>query len=1351
MVKLLSIFQLFFQQYILFFLFISSCFGQKIEFKKIEKPLSHSTIYDIVKHDGIMWIATREGLNAYDSYFIKKYYSSSNKNDLKSSEINCLLSTKNGLYIGTSLGLNKYNINNNNFDNIELEKNNKDAIKILFQSSNGKIFVGTQKSLFVLNESDKPTKIKDNAFIKSICEYKANIYWVAKGKKVILMNDIGETIKEYSLKFITEDNINYPDLTLFKDSKKNIWLGTPKGLYLFDPLKDDFIKVNLALNEKIESNRINKISEDNDNNLWLGTGSGITTYNIYNKSIKHFEQSYNPNLNQLSDKAINTLYFDDLGIMWIGTYFGGVNYTSPKGVGISKLLPGQNTIAGKVVSSIIQEKNGKIWIATEDAGITIFDRKNNIFSYLNNNDGLSSNNIHALKEDSFENIWIGTFLGGLNKYNKKTKQIQVFKHDVLSKNTLSNNYVYSLLEDSQKTLWVGTQAGLNIFNSSTNSFYLFKPEILGKEFIYDLLEDKKGNIWICTRFSGIYKYEKNAKKLIHYSFNVNKPSSFNSNQFVSAFEDSKNSIWFGSLNGGLLRFDNIQQNFKAISQKSGLPNNNIYGAMEDNFGTMWITSNNGLSKFNPKTNEIVNFNKDIGISTNQFNFKSLFKDREGYLYFGSIYGLNYFHPQKLNFNNKTPKIKFTGFKLFNKEVPVSENGILKQHLDLVKEIELNYSDNVIAFEFTKLDFESNSSNNYEYYLEGFENQWNKVGNRHNATYTNLSPGKYTFKVRTLTNANETNERNVILTINPPFWRSVWAYFLYLILIIAAIYFYAHLVDIFHKQKLAVELEKIEKEKNSEINNHKLNFFTFISHEFKTPLTLILASIESYFQNKHTNNTPPEELVSVKKSARKLQHLVRQLMEFRKIETDHAELDLKNGNIMEFIQKNLEAFYPLLKNKKINYNLKNSHSEYICFFDEDKVETIITNLISNAIKNTNEGGDIELKTNISDTLDEKNRSQLTLSIKDNGIGMTKETIARILNPFYYQNNNPNQKESTGLGLTLVHSLIKFLEGNIHIDSKAGEGTTINITVPLYFKHNSDSEKINTYNIDKIEAEFTSIETNNNENVENNDVEINNQLRILIVEDNIELNKFLQKHFSQKFKVINASNGAEALKKIEKRIPDIIISDVKMPIINGLTLCKKVKSDEKTSHIPFILLTGQTEDTDRLEGLGLGANAYITKPFNLIELDLLVRNLLRSSQNLESRFSSQFIKPEEIKISNNHEREFIKTVIDMVQENYADPNFNIELMASKIGVSRSLLHLKMKKSMNTNASDYIKEVRIKVAVNLLKQGFSVSEVTYKAGYNDPNYFSRVFKSEFGLSPSAYLHKEKEGIGKEDISLI
>lgn len=1321
------------------FTFANNCWGQNIKFEKLHLPLSHNTIYDITKDkDGLMWFATREGLNSYDSHSVKTYYGLTQKDtlsiSLESSEISCLLSTKKGLYIGTSLGLNKYNKTTETFEQIKLI-NNEEVILTLYEDANGNIFVGTQNGLYVLDKFDNAIKIKNDVSVKAICEYKSNVYWIALNSRILLINNLGETIKEYTIKQLTDENITYTNFTLFKDSAGRIWLGSSMGLFYFDESIDEFKQLSTPFNNNLESNVIRKIAQDNNNNLWLGTESGIFLYNLKSKSIKHYGQSFNENLNRLTDKSIYSLYFDNSGIMWIGTYFGGVNFTKPKGVGFHKLLPGQRTISGKAISDIIEDNNGKLWIGTEDSGITIFDKKNGSFEYLKDIDGLSSNNIHSLFEDSKDNIWIGTYLGGLNKYSKKTKRITVYKQDKNSNITISNNYVYAILEDKNNKLWVGTQFGLNIYNYQTNHFSLFKPEVLGKKFIYDLLEDKKGNIWICTRYSGIYKYNIKDSDLQQYRFGKNGNDVFSSNQFISAYEDSKENIWFGSLNGGILIYDSNKKQFNSLTQEDGLPNNNAYGAIEDCNGIIWITTNNGLSKYNPITKEIINFNSEIGLSTNQFNFKSLYKDRSGWLYFGSIYGLNYFHPDSLNFNEKNQKIKLTSFKLFNKEVPISNKGVLKQNIDLTNEITLDYSENVITFEFTALNFESNNSDNYEYFLEGFENDWNKVGNKHNATYTNLSPGKYNFRVRTYPNSEATNERSVILNINPPFWKSNLAVGIYIILFFAIILLYTRVVNIMHKQKLAIQLERVEKEKISELNKHKLNFFTFISHEFKTPLTLIIASIERYFQYAIPSKEYSEELVPIKKSADKLRHLVQQLMEFRKIETDHAELNLKKGNVILFIKNNFEAFLPLLNHKGILYKVKSSFSEYNCFFDADKIEMIVTNLVSNAIKNTDSGGYIEIKTDIGNTLDKKHRGILTISLKDTGKGIPAEKTEQVLNPFYYQDHT--SKHGSGIGLALVNSLTKYLEGSIKIDSKEGEGTNIIITIPLLLKYDEHKkiEFVDENSRPKIDIQ-TLIDINNEVSEEVYEKPLSNELRILIVEDNKELVRFLQMHFSHKFKVDTAFNGLDALNKIEKKIPDIIISDIKMPIMNGLSLCKKVKSNPKTSYIPFLLLTAQTEESDKLEALGIGADAYLTKPFILKELDLLVRNLLRSGQNLENRFAHKHIKQDSLNISNNQAREFIKMIEDTVENNYTDPSFTIETMATMIGISRSLLHTKMKKSMNLSASEYIKTIRLEKALDLMRQGYSISEVTYKVGYNDPNYFSRVFKKHFKKTPSSYL---------------
>ena len=1352
-IDVLSFLAIFKKETTLFFVLLITCFSgwsQSIEFKELDKKLSHSTVYDITKdEDGIMWFATREGLNSYDSHSIKTYYSSKHKDSIQTSlnnnEINCLLSSENGLYVGTHSGLNLFDKSTSTFKKIKLGEGNSENIKVLYKTSGNNILVGTTKGLYVIDRFNGITTLRKKTFVQGICEYKTNVYLLAISQKILLINNLGETIKDYSIKSLVEENINFGVLTLFRDNIGKIWLGTVNGLYYFDESKDEFIRVPIKFNKKrIESNFVRRIAEDNDNNLWLGTGYGIYIYNKNTKTTKHYGQSYNKNSGKLSDKSIYALYYDDLGIMWVGTYFGGINYTKPKGIGFSEMLPRQQTLSGKVVSDIIQDKNDNLWLGTEDNGITIIsDSSPPKFSYLSTKQGLSSDNIHALCEDYEGIMWIGTYLGGLNKYNPKTKTVKVFKRNETSKKSLSNNFVYSILEYSKDELWIGTQRGLNIYSKKTGDFYLFKPNELNNKFIYDLLRDNKGNIWICTRFSGIYKYNPQTDKLEHFTFGKNKDTIFSSNEFISAYQDSNGDIWFGSLKGGVLVYKETTNTFKSITQNDGLPNNNIYGAVEDKNNKIWLTSNKGLSQYNKETGQIVNFNEENGLTTSQFNFKALYKDQKNRLYFGSIYGLNYFHPDSLSVNTNIPKIKLTNFKLFNKEVPISKNGVLNKDIDLTKKITLNHTQNVITFEFTTLDFDSNSSNNYEYYLEPFEENWNKVNNKHSATYTNLSPGEYTFRVRTQANDKSTNERSVILTITPPFWKSNWAYAIYSLLILLSIYIYTRIVNVMHKQRMAVELERMEKDKISELSKHKLTFFTFISHEFKTPLTIIIASIERYFQNnKYNNQTPPKELISIKQNSIKLNHLIKQLMEFRKIETDHSKLQLKRGDIIQCIKKNFEVFQPMLDNKKINYKVKSSFSEYICFFDVDKLEMILTNLISNAIKNTPESKKIELYSTITNTLDKEGKSHITISVKDTGVGMSSEKIKKILNPFYHSTGS-NNYEGSGIGLTLVNSLTNFLGGSLSINSEEGLGTTIQVTIPLLLKLNLSSNEILEYketDLPKIGIEHLRDEIDYNELKDNYDGKLSNQLRMLIVDDNKELLNLLKKYFSNKYKVSCANDGVQAMMKIEKRTPDIIISDIRMPKMNGFTLCKKIKSDPKTSHVPFLLLSGKSDESDRLEGLGLGANAYINKPFNIEELSLLVKNLLSTSSHIETKFTNLFTDKSPVKASNNQEREFLKRIKDIVENNYSNSNFTIEHLATKMGISRTLIHIKLKKVLNKNASEYVKDYRLKIALSLLQQGFSISEAAYKTGYNDPNYFGRVFKKEFKMTPSEYLEKNR-----------
>ncbi|MCM8568298.1 ATP-binding protein [Gramella jeungdoensis] len=1313
--------------------------GQKQEFRNINsvQGLSHSTVYSITEDkNGFMWFGTREGLNRYDGYEVETYYSQKSDtadSGLLDNQINYLLSSSQGLLIGTRNGLNRYEPELDKFTSEFSGTQISESVRVLFETGNNRIFIGTSNGLYILNNDHQIEKLVNNVTVRALCNYKTNVHWMGLNTQVWMINDSGEVIKKYTLTpEITDSGTSFNINILFKDKENNIWLGTSKGLYLFNENKDSFEFHEIDKNHEIEANVIRTISEGNDGRLWVGTESGIFLYDLKTGTSEHYKHSFEKEPGSLTDKSIYSLYQSDEGITWIGTYFGGVNYTAPQNKGFQKLLPGDSnsSLHGKAVSQIISDNKDNIWIATEDGGISILNRKKNSFSYLNTKNGLSSNNIHSLYEDNNGYIWIGTFLGGLNRYDKTTGEITHFKHRNNDPTSISNNYVYSIMQDKDDRLWVGTQYGLNIYNPASGNFILFKPETFGNKFIYDMLQDETGDLWICTRFNGIYRYRSSKDIIEHYS-----GKDINSDQIVSVSETSDGDIWFGTLSGGLLKWEESNGSFENYTEYDFLPNNNVYEIVEGPKKELWLTTNKGLVKYEPELDTAITFTNKDGLTSNQFNFKSGYKDDKGWLYFGTINGLTYFHPDSLKTNLPSSEIQITGFQLFNKEVPVGQKSILKNSISFTDSISLKHHQNVITFEFAALNYQP--GNNYAYYLEGFEDNWNKVGDKRTATYTNLSPGDYTFRVQTLP-LNSSPEKSIHLTILPPFWQTKWAYTIYFILLLAGIYAYWRFVRFIHNQKLAVQLEKVEKEKIKEVNQHKLNFFTFISHEFKTPLTLIIASIDKYIKGHAVNLSQSDELASIKKSAGKLQHLIQQLMEFRKIETSHVEQNLKKGDVILFLKDTFNAFALLMEEKELTYNLKSNISEYVCYFDPDKLEMIATNLISNAIKNTPEQGEINFSIAISNKLDEQHRSKLSLEVEDSGIGMNSDEISKVFNPFFKagEKNSNQWQPGSGIGLALVKNLTDLLEGYIEVDSEKDEGTTIRIELPLRLKIEEEEQAINTIEGNKslnIDPHILMDEPTKFEEVVIDDLP--KGMTLLIVEDNRQIIKFLKEHFSTRFKVITAKNGVHALEKLNNYIPDIIISDLIMPEMDGISLCKKVKNNPETNHIPFLLLTGKTDKSYKMEGLRVGANAFINKPFSINELDLLVKNLLETNQNRAKRFPGKEVENFEKAPETNQNREFLKKINDIVKENYNDPKFTIENLASQMGISRSLLHIKMKKAAGTSASDYLKKIRLKKAEELIKQGKTISEVAYNVGYSDPNYFSRVFKKEYRVSPSNY----------------
>lgn len=1323
--------------YFLLALLLSTYFlsAQSSQFQGINSNhgLTHNTVYDIIQDkNGFLWFATREGLNKYDGYRLRTYYSDDLKSGLLDNQINCLAITDQNMYVGTEMGLNKYIPEMDKFTASFNGDSIQGPVRALHVHKNGVILAGTIKELYTVDKKNVARKILDNINVRSICSGGDNNYWLALARRLLKINIHGEIIKEFPILEFFPDKPDIRIHKVFKDSNHNILLGTSYGLYQYDAEKDKFslLPIVSEQNSELESKVVRTIAEDEKNRIWIGTENGIFIYDKENKTFEPYPESFNSNASKITDKSIYSIYPGRDDSVWIGTYFGGVLYKGiSRGFEIFTPRGGYNSISGKAISEIIKA-NGKLWIATEDGGISIYDRHKNRFSYINTNNGLTSNNVHALQQDHRGNIWIGTFLGGLNRYDPSNGKIISYRHESENPNSLSSNYVFSLLQDTKGKLWIGTQRGLNIYDFKTNTFHLFKPKVLGNKFIYDIIQDSDSNYWFCTRYSGIYKYDV-SKDLLE---NFTERNGLSSNQIISGSKVLNGDIWFGTLNGGLIRWEKESNSFKSYRKKNGLKNNNVYKVLQNRDHSLWFSSNMGITKMEPSGKILRHYSNHDGLSTNQFNFRSGYQDSDGYMYFGSVNGLNVFHPDSLQRDFPKPKIHFTSFTLFNQPVSVGENDVLKKHIDYADSIKLEYDQNALSFEFAAINYPYKKD--YRYLLRGFDKTWNNIGEKNSASYTNLPPGEYDFLVRSGSKDNF-NERSIHLSILPPFWKTNWAYLGYGLITILLIYLTWWLIRYIHRQKLAVEFEKLEKQKIKEINKHKLDFFTFISHEFKTPLTIIIASIESFMRKWHGPSSTTTELTSVKKSTVRLQYLINQLMEFRQTEAAHAKLKLKKGDIIHFLKDTFDAFSPLMNTKNLDYKFKTQLSSYNCYFDPTKIEMIITNLLSNAIKNTPEQGRINLSVSIETALDEEKRSILRMVLKDTGCGISSRNIPRLFDPYFTKEGDSSTaklQSGSGIGMALVKSLLDFMDGRIYIESKVNKGSTIDLRIPLRLK------------LDEVENDHGTIIGNKDINIDpllvlddykelKNEETIKKELTLMIVEDNPQIIKLLYTHFSSRYKILKAKNGRSALKQIENYIPDIIISDLMMPEMSGINLCKEIRRKPETSHIPFLLITGKEEKSYKLEGLRVGANAIIQKPFSLNELELMVKNLLETHQKRIKRFADSNLKINKEVPTDNNNYEFMKKVNQIIDDNYNKPDFNVENLAHLMGISRSHLHLKMKENTGTSASIYLRGIRINRAAELIKKGMSVAEAAYKTGYNDPNYFSRVFKKEFKVSPSSY----------------
>ncbi len=1377
---------------LLLILFSTIVFGQynNLRFENLDtfNGLSSSTCLEIFEDkEGFLWFGTIDGLNKYNGYEFEIFRSAlNNKNSISNNRISAIEEDAKGyLWIGTNNGLNLFNKETNCFTRINLY---------------------SQLSL-----SNNLQKIINDL----LYDASTNTLWVATNIGVIKIDlnayDIDKENFEFSYYINDPSNFNSIDNNrvnvIVKDEHNSIWISTNgDNLNRYNPEKDNFDRVYIEKQEPYELDHIpKKVFIDVDGDFWIGNDfSNLILWNRKKNEFKHV--SFVNNTTPIFD-----IYQDKNKTFWVSTDVHGM-FLFKKGEStiekhITNNFSDSFSLPNNKPTKIYEDSNGILWFGSHDKGVSKLNPTNYSFQHYyyqpNNPNGLNEKTVQSVLEDSKERIWISAYNGGLNSFDEET---QTFKNYT---NSLSSTKIMYTFECHDGSIWVCTlDGGVNKFNPDTGVFETFLHDnkninSIGQNSVWTGVEDYKDRIWFGLRTEGISVYNPKTKKFKNYKSIYGKENNLVSNSVICTFIDSKNrlfigtslglnvvdlntlkgfipkdiefrhvkekgiegggvnyvtedhlgNIWLGS-DSGVYKLDANLNLVKSYSSQNGLPNNLVVGVKEDDNYNIWITTKGGLSLLNPQTHQFKNFNEHDGLQGIEFQSKSIEKTKNGRIIIGGINGFNIFQPNDIKISNSTTIIpQITKFKLNNKNVVAGDsiNGrvLINKGISQIKDLQLKYDENYISFEFVALNFDNTEQVQYAYRMQGLDNEFIPIGNTRVVNLSNLEYGDYTFEVKASANGQWENAKPkfINIKITPPIWKTWWAYLAYFILGLLLFWVITYYYTI-----------KVQEEQQHELDQMKLKFFVNVSHEFRTPLTLILNPVDKILSN--FNNDPEitkKSAISIQRSARRLLHLVNQLLDYRKMDVGMFPLQLEKGDIVSFSKDIFSLFTGLANKKQINYKFKATSESIKCLFDFDKVEKIITNLVSNAIKFTDNGGSItvlvskvkgqEKKSNIPFLKKKKLTNYIKIEIKDTGVGLDKEEQKNIFSRFY---NVDVTKTGTGIGLNFTKGLVEIHGGEIHVESKHKVGTTFTVKLPLDV--NSEPKKVenvkNEFLINSMKAvEYDMFISNNTLITETDQKEPEDPNRrlptILVVEDNKELRVHLTNDLKESYIVKEAVNGAEGLKMVKKHFPDIIVSDVMMPKMDGFEMCKAIKTDLEICHIPIILLTARTLEEDRIEGYENGADGYLSKPFITTVLKARINNLLEAKNRLQKRFSEiGGVLPAKEVTTNNLDEAFIDKATRVIIKNVGNMDFKQDDLLKEMNIGRSQFYRKINSITGNNPSYFIRTVRLRYASELLlKSNHTIKEITYMSGFNSTAYFSKTFRELFKVTPSQYIEKNKK----------
>lgn len=1305
----------------------------------LTEGLSQSTIFDIAQDkSGNMWFASYNGLNKYDGYGFTVYQNDEqNPHSIGSDIIRVCNTDKQGrLWIGTDEGLSLYNADKDLFENFVYKKGERGSrIKGIIEMNDKQLLLHIDDKLILFDtetcqfrENELPTSF---ASIIPTSIYQQGDYIYIGSRKGIFVYSISQKTLKSILPDVLEGKRVFP---ILQQSATRLWIGTEgHGLFLVNPQTNEVINYTNTPGKQgcISSNYVRSLALDSQNRLWVGTINLLNIYNENNKNFDTYISDYTEN-SSLSQTSVRTIFQDSQGGMWVGTYFGGLNYYHPlkNRFHIMQVIANRNSLNNNIISFIREDSQKNLWIGTNGGGLNHYDSHSQTFKHYTQKEGLGSNDVKAIYVDEANGlVYIGTHTGGLNILHRNSGRIEtVDKKD--------RRNIYAITPADNGEFWMSGMRLLLRFNPHTKELTnipVDRPSIQ-KGGITILFRDSKQRLWIGGN-NGIDTFTDKNGQLLHCP--ILPPEDPLLSKFINCVYEAKDgTFWFGT-RSGIYRFSESTKEVKRYTTAQGLPNNVVLGILEDYYGKFWISTEKGLSYLQPQTEKFRNYTDADGLQSNQFTANAYCCTKDGQMYFGGINGITTFHPERLVDNPYTPSVVINQLRLFNTPVrPGDHTGILEKSIGATRSITLSAKQSMFSLEFVVSNYISGTHNTFAYMLKGYDKEWYYSNTQRTVSYSNLPQGTYHFLVKAANSDGKWNETptELEIVILPVWYKKWWAFLLFFAAFVLVTAFVFRYFWIRKSMEAQILMERIDKERQKEVNEMKLHFFINISHELRTPLTLILAPLQEVL-DKVDDRWMRKQLEHVQRNTNRLLHLVNQLMDYRRAELGVFELKVQPNYIHQTIEKNFLFYERLAQRKKIKYNLYSDIENKKVLCDPNYLELIINNLLSNAFKYTEEDQSITV------TLKEEN-STLLLQVKDGGCGIPIEKQGRVFERFYQIGSSHT---GSGIGLSLVKRLVELHHGRIELDSKEGKGSLFSIYLPT---------DVASYKPDEVATEDVAEEIEKNYSTNAQDMYIvdaksvaeeegasdmqNKKLResILIVEDNPEILQYLSDELSKSFCVLEAQDGEEALDILNKQEIHLILTDVMMPVMDGLQLCKQVKQNLRTCHIPVIILSAKADLKEQLEGLQVGADDYIPKPFSLTVVTAKIKNILRTRHRTIQYYSNSMkIEPEQMGL-NPLDEELLKKALTIVEKHMDDIEFSAEVFAREMYMSRSNLHLKMKALTGESTNDFIRKIRFNKAGQLLREErYSVAEVSSMVGYNAPSYFATCFKKYFGCQPSEY----------------